>query len=150
MTAIMASTVGVKTMADNTLRLTIDIEPRYAQEAFALFGVRGSACAIARLKNEAAVEAMREEAEDEKPKGGPLAKLAGMWCNSPAFRRWANATQGTMIASPIEAAHWIRTACQVDSRAELDSDKEAADIFHAHIREPFSAYLAQLEGRRAA
>lgn len=35
---VEASSVTVKTMADGTLRLSVDIEPRYARVAFGLFG----------------------------------------------------------------------------------------------------------------
>ena len=131
MSAIIASTVGVKTMADDTLRLTIDIDPRYAGEAFALFGKRGSACAIARLTNEAAVEEMRSEPE-EKPKGGPLAKLAGQICQQEAFQTWL------CVESADEAAESIRSMCCIDSRAELDHNEAAANLFHKNIRIPYS------------
>jgi hypothetical protein len=140
MTAIIASTVGVKTMADDTLRLTIDIDPRYAGEAFALFGKRGSACAIARLTNEAAVEDMRADPKpvEEKLKGGALARLAGQLCQLSDFLEWYGCD------SAEEAAAHIRFACGIESRAELDHNKDAAQIFHEAIRLPF------LESQRMA
>ena len=141
MSAIIASTVGVKTMADDTLRLTIDIDPRYAGEAFALFGKRGSACAIARLTNEAAVEEMRDEIHDERQpemvekKGGELAKLAGIFCNSPDFINWLGAGNGESARSII------CDECGIESRRELDHNEIAASNFHRLFREPFSAYM---------
>ena len=138
MTAIIASTVGVKTMADDTLRLTIDIDPRYAGEAFALFGKRGSACAIARLTNEAAVEEMRDEVTDEQPvekKGGELAKLAGIFCNSPDFLGWLGCD------TPDEARAQIINDCDIDSRRDLDHYETAAKKFHHLYREPYVAYM---------
>ena len=133
MTAIIASTVGVKTMADDTLRLTIDIDPRHAGEAFALFGNRGSACAIARLTNESAVNEMRSDpAPEEKPKGGALAKLAGQLCGQPEFMEWL------WVNTPEEAAAKIRALCSGSSRAELDHNPVAAEIFHREIRIPYS------------
>lgn len=144
---IAASTVSVKTMADNTLRLTIDIEPNDAQHAFALFGVRGSPVVIARLTQEAAAAAQQAEtvaahvdvpASDEKPKGGDLAKLAGMLCVNPKFQEWAE------VSDANGAARWIRMACGIESRAELDHDAEAAAKFHRDVRLPF---LAWQEGR---
>jgi len=134
MTAIIASTVGVKTMADNSLRLTIDIEPRYANEAFILFGKRGSACAIARLTNEAAVEEMRSEPK-EKPKGGALAKLAGQLCQQEAFQIWM------CVHDANEAADSIRSMCGIESRAELDHNEAAANLFHQKIRIPYSELM---------
>ena len=141
MTAIIASTVGVKTMADDTLRLTIDIDPRYAGEAFALFGKRGSACAIARLTNESAVEEMRSQDHIEEPlemvekKGGELAKLAGILCNSPDFINWLGCDTAD------EARRQICSDCDIDSRRELDHNEQAAKMFHLHYREPFVAYM---------
>lgn len=74
MSALEAASAGVKDMADGSLRITIEFEPRYAKEAFALFGSRGTPLAIAALQvGYAAVV----EPESE-PKGGALAKLAGM------------------------------------------------------------------------
>lgn len=141
MSAIIASTVGVKTMADDTLRLTIDIDQRYAGEAFALFGKRGSACAIARLTNDVAVAEMRkpetvkDNSEKVELKGGALAKLAGMLCESEEFRAWL----GCKTAD--EARSQICSDCFIDSRRELDHDEQAAKIFHAQYRLPFVAYM---------
>ena len=132
--AIIASTVGVKTMADDTLRLTIDIDPRYAGEAFALFGKRGSACAIARLTNEAAVDEMRADTAisvEEKPKGGALARLAGQLCGQQEFIDWLG------VNNTDEAAEFIRCECEIKSRSELDHNAGAASIFHQAIRLPY-------------
>lgn len=128
-------------MADDTLRLTIDIDPRHAGEAFALFGKRGSACAIARLTNEAAVEEMREPDHIEEPlemvekKGGELAKLAGILCNTPDFLKWMECDTSE------EARAHICFVCEIDSRRELDHDAAAANRFHANFREPYVAYM---------
>ena len=80
--------------------------------------------------------------QPEKPKGGPLAKLAGMWSADPEFWAWLT------FENPIEsdwnsekAAAYIRNVCGVDSRVELDHDEEAAACFHRHVRGPFSKYL---------
>lgn len=72
MTVIAASSVNVKTMADDTLRLTVDIEPRHAQEAFAMFGSRGTPLALARLTQSAAGEAMAKDTESEARPGGQM------------------------------------------------------------------------------
>lgn len=144
---IQASTVKISTMADDTLRLVIDIEPRHAQEAFALFGQRGMPIVIARLTQEAATAAQQAEtvaahadvpAADEKPKGGDLARLAGMLCSNPKFQSWLE------CESPDAAAEFIRLECGIASRAELDHNEAAAQAFHRNVRLPF---LAWQEGR---
>lgn len=65
-------TAGVKTMADDTLRLSIDIEPRDAAEAFRVFGARGVCGAIAPIRPEAAGQAEPEETESN-----PMRELSG-------------------------------------------------------------------------
>lgn len=131
---ITASTVKVSTMADDTLRLVIDIEPMHAQEAFALFGQRGSPVVIARLTNEAATQARRE---DEKPKGGPLARLAGQWCADPQFQYWIGAEGAE------DAAERVRMQCGIKSRAELDHNSDAASRFDWMIRKPFMQHMRE-------
>ena len=133
---IQASTVKISTMADDTLRIVIDVEPRYAQEGFALFGARGTPCVLARLTPESAKEQSQQEAQ--KLKGGELSRLAGMWCSDPQFRYWL---LGTIDATPESAASEIRARCDIASRAELDHDEGAAMIFHREIRVPFSEWL---------
>jgi len=71
------------------------------------------------------------EQPKEKPKGGELAKLAGQLCNNPSFQQMIRAN------NPIDAAMIVREECGIESRAELDHDPDAADIFHAKFRIPF-------------
>jgi hypothetical protein len=83
--------------------------------------------------------------EPEKLKGGELAKLAGMWCESPLFRRWLVVHGGFKdLRSSEDAAEVIRSWCVVDSRAQLDHDDEAATRFQKFIRGP---YMAWQQGR---
>lgn len=62
---VSGSSVKVSTMADDTLRVVIDVEPRYADAAFAMFGRRGTPVALAVLTTEAAVADMRSEVQAE-------------------------------------------------------------------------------------
>ena len=68
MNAIQASSAGVKDMADGSLRITLEFEPRYAKEAYAMFGARGTAIAVAALTQEASVVHAQTETINE-PKG---------------------------------------------------------------------------------
>lgn len=86
-----------------------------------------------------------------------LAALAGRWCRDEAFQRWLAATfpeDHTVCAhaSPSLdvkesdrareiAAALVRRVCEVDSRTEFDSDREAADRFGRLIRMPYHDYL---------
>ncbi|AEZ50834.1 hypothetical protein DC1_00015 [Burkholderia phage DC1] len=78
----------------------------------------------------------RPEPEPEKPKGGALARLAGMWCNDPDFWAWLR-SQGNKCASAEDAAAIVRDICDIDSRAELDSSADAERAFQESIRSPF-------------
>jgi hypothetical protein len=135
MSAIEAASVGVRTMADGTLRLSLDIEPRHAQAAFALFGAPGTPMALAALRP--------ASSKPEAPKGGPLAQWVAMRCQEPHFQAWLyRQDRERWIAAAGEdaeevAANVIRAICGVDSRAELDSNPEAAARLHKLIREPY-------------
>lgn len=138
MSAIPASSVNLKTMADGTLRISFDIEPIHAQDAFKLFAAPGTQAAIAALRDGTYLE---QPKEPEKPKGGELARLAGIWCNEPKFWRWIRTVGGPEIDNNMHAAEWIRKTCDVESRVELDHDEAAGEYFHQAIRVPFSEYL---------
>lgn len=138
MTAIPASSVNLKTMADGTLRISFDVEPMHAQDAFQLFAAPGTQAAIAALK---AGTYLDQPKEPEKPKGGELARLAGIWSNEPKFWRWIGTVGGPEIDNDMQAAVWIRDTCGVKSRIELDHNSAASAIFHHEIREPFGEYL---------
>lgn len=141
MSIIEGASVSVKTMSDGTLRLSIDIEPRNAQAAFALFGAPGRAVALAALKDGSA--AVTEKPVSEAPKGGQWAKLAGMWCSDPDF--WAFLNQQFPADTPVENAEHagmsVRVHSGVKSRADLDHSREALELFNLYIRRPFQKYM---------
>ena len=145
MSALEASSAGIKDMADGSLRITIEFDPRFAKEAFALFGARGTPLAIAALKvgYAAADNQVTFKKEDgEKPKGGALAKLAGMWCNDPLFWEWLETDPLNCAPGSTGAALCLYDICGIKSRVELDNDPQAAERFHRLIRGPYSKYMA--------
>jgi hypothetical protein len=79
-----------------------------------------------------------EPAKYEELKGGPLAKLAGMWCQSKDFHEWIG------VPNQEEARLFILEECGIDSRAALDHNHLAAEIFHRSIREPYSKWLTAI------
>lgn len=147
MSAIPCASVSLKTMADGTLRISFDIEPMHAQDAFRLFAAPGTPAAIAALQvGYAQVSEVTKVSEPlcnpEKPKGGPLAKLAGMWCADQEFQQWLwERADYTGEANGELCAATIRSWCGIESRAELDSNPEAAEKFHRFIRGPYSKHL---------
>lgn len=135
MTAIEASFVRLKSMADGSLQITAEVEPRNAVAAFMLFASPGTPMALAALQCAKAEPA---------PKGGELARWVAMRCQEAAFQSWAQLTFPQQWAEALGdtptawAASVVRAVCSIDSRAELDSNPDAARRFHALIREPFS------------
>jgi hypothetical protein len=163
MSVIEAASVRIATLADGSLRLTVDVEPTHAQAAFSLFGAPGTPMALAALKvghaaKSDAIDTTPERVQKsagnehvaEKPKGGPLAKLAGIWCADPAFWEWVNSvTRGGIfwhIKDADDAASFVREYCEVDSRAELDHDEAAAERFQRLIRGPYMKHQLATAG----
>lgn len=147
MSAIPCSSVNLKTMADGTLRISFDIEPMHAQDAFRLFAAPGTPAAIAALQvGYAAVQGDSQPLPPtEKQKGGALSKLAGMWCKQPEFWAWVRSgTHGGVFwpcDNMIDATAFVRDMCDVPSRAVLDHEPDAAEKFNELIRGPFSKHL---------
>lgn len=131
------------TLADGTLRLVIDIEPRHAQDAFALFHEPGTEVVLARLnlKAEAAPEQQQEEPK-EKP--GQLCVMACKFCADPQFQKWLG------VYDEEEAKAMILEDCGIASRKDLDSNHEAAQKFLNDFRGPFMAYRASANKPRSA
>ncbi len=83
---------------------------------------------------------------EQKPaedKGGPLAKLAGMWCREPTFWAWLTIA-GHQCANEEEARAVICSRCGIASRAQLDHNGEAKRIFEERFRRPYANYLQRM------
>lgn len=142
-----------RTMADGTLRMEVDIEPGFAKAAFSLFGAPGSPIAVARLMPQGFTPDPEPDEKDDKPKGGSLAKLAGQWCGSLTFQNWLRSALPSLyrtVAGELDESHHdhtdvaaevVRRHCGVKSRAELDSNADAARKFHNDIRIPYSEHI---------
>ena len=70
----------------------------------------------------------------EQPKGGPLAKWAGMMCNDPEFWEWAD------VKDEDGARAKIYMMCSIESRRMLDNDAKAGRIFREQVMKPFDAW----------
>lgn len=150
--AVMGFTTTIKTLVDGTFRVQIDIQPSDAQAAFSLFGTPGTPVALARITPAAAQrQASKEFEQPERQKGGALCKLAAMWCAEEEFHaflshamKWAN-SYSEPITSEV-AANIIRETCGVASRADLDHNDVAAQIFHRDFRLPYQRWLQGARG----
>ena len=148
MSVISASSAGVKDMADGSLRITFEFEPRHAADAFALFGPRGRSVAIAALVD--GHGAVTDEQPDmgnpitqRNQRLGDLAWRAVQWCKDLEFQKWVALRCQCNEASvgEQEAKEFIQFKCEIESRKELAIDAEAAKRFHQLIRGPYQKHL---------
>ncbi|CUI48371.1 Uncharacterised protein [Achromobacter xylosoxidans] len=73
-------------------------------------------------------------------KGAALARVAGQLCTSKRFQEWVIARAGAVpegMNAQDHAAEYVRRACGISSRRELDHQAGAALRFHQRIRIPF-------------
>jgi hypothetical protein len=147
MTAISAAAMRVRTMADGSLRIEVEVEPQDAQQAFALFGRPGAPMALAALAvGHAAVKESEPLQQSDKPKGGARSQWVAMRCNEPAFQQWlCRAFPLDWRRLPSEtasgvAANVVRKVCGIESRAELDANPAAAKYFDELIRAPYALH----------
>jgi hypothetical protein len=137
MSALTGTATTNRTLIDGTFVAVLHFQPADRMAAFELLGSPGREVAVIALKTAAEQQAQQANA---KPAGGPLAKLAGQWCNMPQFLAWSGCN------TPDTAAEFVRRECGIESRAELDHNVAAAEIFHAHIRVPFANYMMGADG----
>lgn len=140
MSALEASSAGIRDMADGTLRLTIDFEPRFAKQAFELFGARGTPIAIAALKP------IHQRGEIVPPAVDPIPPPLGpmcMWlvsrCKEPAFRSWL--IQHYAPDTPDtekDARDLVCELLEVESRKEVDGNRMAEERCKGLLMQPYS------------
>lgn len=104
--------------------------PAEGQEAlFATIGYPKSnesvwvAVCLLREPSQAEPPAIEHQPEPPLRKPAKLAQLAGIMCNEGAFLRFSGSKDAA------EAANWLRGHCNVTSRADLDTNEDAAIIF---------------------
>jgi hypothetical protein len=139
MTIIQATSGTYRSRVDGTVVLSVEIEPRHAQEALALFGMPGTSLAIARLVSE------HEKPIQEKKKVGDLCIVACNYCKDKRFWHWLNSLDGGggKIESEKGAAECIYACLGISSRKEIDDGGEIAESFHETFRKPFMAWLEE-------
>jgi hypothetical protein len=140
--AIMGTFVAIKTMADGTPRVTLDMQCTLSEVA-AMGLIPGVPFAIARLSKEAAGKPAVEpvsQPEEPKQKPGQLCVMAVNFCKDPMFWTWIMEAHGLACFNQAEAKEFVLNQCQVESRKELDDLSNAAELFHRLIRRPFLAW----------
>lgn len=144
MSAIPAASVNMRTLADGTLRVSFDIEPNQAQDAFRLFAAPGTPVAIAALKSGYAAVA---EPDPPKEPVGPLCKWLVMRCGEPEFWEWlGHEWTGGVVDSVGHAGIEVKLMLGIDSRKQIDTDPAVEAKFHELIRLPYQKWLVRRQG----
>lgn len=93
------------------------------------------------------------QTSNKKPqkKGGALSKAAAVLCKQPAFYEWMLLNgevhnPGSHARNETEVAKRLKAICNINSRSELDHNKEAEKVFHERIRKPFHSWLQEQKG----
>jgi hypothetical protein len=94
----------------------------------------------------------------EGKSGGALARFAALLCSNQLFLQYLSEKMpvGLDPSHPVSrsaewwgtedrAARWIRWMCSIESRAELDNNAKAAEMFHERIRRPYSEWRGTSE-----
>ena len=145
MSAISAAAMRVRTMADGSLRIEVEVEPQDAQAAFALFGRPGAPMALAALAvGHAAVTEPEPEPVTQPDK--PLARWLALRCKERPFQIWAERQISFRGAGgELNSAALVRYLCGVQSRGDIDGNAHAEERFHRQVREPYAEWCARQE-----
>jgi hypothetical protein len=131
MSALMGTFVSIKTMADGTPRISLDMQCSLSDIA-AMGLVPGVPFALARLEKEASVPAS---------KGSMNARQAALWCKEQTFWAFIKKAFGRAILTEQDAADVIYEACGIKSRAELDNDTAAERLYREMIVVPYQKFM---------
>lgn len=74
-----------------------------------------------------------EQRDERKPM--KLSQQAGALCHDVQFRAWCERTYGEPCPDDQAAAQIIRDVCGVESRAHLDVNQDAANLFRELLRD---------------
>lgn len=129
MGAISGTFVRVKTLADGTPRIELDLQCSLSELA-AIGCEPGTHYALARLTQEAGIKQAQEAA---KPKGGHLAQWAALRCKEPEFWSFMAEMSGLEIDCEDGCVEVLKLMAGIQSRAELDTDEDANAWFVSNV-----------------
>lgn len=167
MSAISGTRRAMKEMADGTIRVSIDIDPIHRAAFFEMFGQIDMPVALAPLVADferrqapiAADSGHQAPMATYEPKRGLLSQWAAMRCNEIDFRKFIRPIYDKIMGGDGSgygdvtpdgdfdgqcdkwARHCILVICDIESRAELDSNHHAREIFDRVIRLPYIEYI---------
>lgn len=140
--ALLGACGTLRTLVDGSVRLQIDFEPKDRAAVMAQFGSPGTPVACVRMVN--GVLAKPATAPTTFRDLGPICREAIDLCTNPKFHEYIGRPsmgRPKYNPTPDAAKGYILSQCGVDSRKELDTAEGARELFIAHIRKPFHAWL---------
>ena len=69
-----------------------------------------------------------------------LCIIACIFCRDSQFHQWLAETAGLTKPRDGQAKAFILRVCSISSRNELDTNPDAAYLFHELVRKPFLAW----------
>lgn len=160
MSAVSGTRRAIKELVDGTIRVQVDIDPRFRKKFFELFPEIDSPVALAPLTPgfEGGIPEGAEwpggdaPAKGRKP-GQTLSQYAALLCQKPDFHRflaaahtedWRQCLQWRG-EDPVEsAAEFIRRWCEIPTRAKLDDPAFTGAIADFHsLREEFHEWVGK-------
>ena len=78
---------------------------------------------------------MPAAADPESRKAYKLSQISGMLCVQPEFWQWISEAYDHATANKDEAAAWLRSVCNVESRSLFDTDQVAGETFRRLMAE---------------
>lgn len=133
MSAVLGTFVSIKTMADGSPRIVLDLQCTLADIA-ALGMIPGTPFGIARVTGESTIAPVVEE---PKERSGQLCIMACNFCKDKHFQTWAG------VNTEDQARNLILELCQVTSRKDLDKSFASEELFHRMVRTPYLAWRGQ-------
>lgn len=106
---------AIKELVDGTIRVQIDIDPKDKRDFLELFGEIDMPVALAPLTPD-----YRERQKEKSAALGPLAQSAVVLCRERAFQRFVAHKTGAKDCDEDGAAAYLKAACNVQSRKDLD------------------------------
>jgi hypothetical protein len=79
---------------------------------------------------------------------GPLCREACDYCAMPEFWAWLASERGEHRQSEEQAKRWLLRLCDIDSRKELDTDRQAGEDFVKLVRVPFMRWQREHAGAK--
>lgn len=143
--AVAGAVASMRIMVDNTVRVTIDFEPKDREAVMRIMGMVGRPVAVAALRDGYAAVPNTPEPKSEL---GPLCLEALNLCLNPAFLAYIghDGDRGFYWKPTNEAAKdFLLTTCGVKSRKELDTNEAAATAFRA-MRAQFMRWVREKDG----